>query len=539
MIGSNNNTGNNNNNPTFITVFDNSNSNNPPINPNIPINTDSNNPSNRNNLNSVRGRRRGRGPRASRGRGRASSIPASGGSQAIGRVQGRGNGRGLHGGSVPMQSSGGSGGGDIDVVQTVGAGGLMARWDTEYGIDGTSAEGMGQNGESKESCLTEILGLLEQNGITSRNRNTLRNKILKIEESFKVASDWREQTGEGIIRSGQANMAYVMGIVYSKCKHYDALFPVMSEHDSTHPAGTIAAGFASEPSQSNGGNGAGDASGGNGGEGSGGNNGGNGGEDSSGNNGGNGGELVGAGGNNGGHGSEGGAGYNGPGFGGYHGYNGGRTVARTADLHRLVGTGTTLRQQPGQGNNTVNAQVDFGHENERQQGSANLAPNETHLNGIATSTSTSSFSLLAIAAQPTISITSMTGSASTAGNSKLPHHSNGRIKKKSLFETYDETELAAVKLDEKRVKLEEDRLQMDKEKMEWERENKGVEHEKLEVELRVIKIKEEQETVAFREEKLNLLKKTVEVRAAMKENGISDDDIDRLAPLPHGDFDFM
>ncbi|KAI9480475.1 MAG: hypothetical protein EXX96DRAFT_607330 [Benjaminiella poitrasii] len=94
--------------------------------------------------------------------------------------------------------------------------------------------GRGQTGENKEILFSEVVALLQQNGIDYRTKRDVRNRIQYIQTIFKEALEWKNNTESDIeaqMRSeGQTEEAIaqsIKGVLKRKCPFWDDLEELM------------------------------------------------------------------------------------------------------------------------------------------------------------------------------------------------------------------------------------------------------------------------------------------------------------------------
>jgi hypothetical protein len=107
---------------------------------------------------------------------------------------------------------------------------VLLDWLTTEGNYSRYKGGSSQKGESKTVLCSGIVGELINVGIVGRKAEHVREKIGKLEASFKVASDWLAQTGQGVSDEKQISDALI-----SRCAYYYQLEPIMADRASTRP----------------------------------------------------------------------------------------------------------------------------------------------------------------------------------------------------------------------------------------------------------------------------------------------------------------
>jgi hypothetical protein len=113
---------------------------------------------------------------------------------------------------------------------------ILLDWLTTEGNYDKYRGGASAGGKTKDSLCGEIVAIMKTEGIRHRNNGDIRTKINELERKFKEASEWRLQTGQGILESSAPNSEKQVGQYMAKiCKYYDQLHPIMSNRPSTRP----------------------------------------------------------------------------------------------------------------------------------------------------------------------------------------------------------------------------------------------------------------------------------------------------------------
>ena len=66
-------------------------------------------------------------------------------------------------------------------------------------------------GKTKKEISKEIEDMFKTRGVTNRNATMIKDKITVLERSYKNASDWLDQTGEGLERKDKLAKDPIMG----------------------------------------------------------------------------------------------------------------------------------------------------------------------------------------------------------------------------------------------------------------------------------------------------------------------------------------
>lgn len=89
----------------------------------------------------------------------------------------------------------------------------------------------GQSGETKQTLATEVVDAIVDSGVsTVRTPKHVMNKILGLETSFRLASDWLANTNQGV-----GSERDLRAIILRRCPSSYELQPVMDDNPSTHP----------------------------------------------------------------------------------------------------------------------------------------------------------------------------------------------------------------------------------------------------------------------------------------------------------------
>ena len=89
-----------------------------------------------------------------------------------------------------------------------------------------------QSGKTKSSIAADIVRLMESKGIPQglRSPKDVMTKILTLENEFRLATDFRNNTGSGIENEDSLKEA-----ILTRCRFYDELEPVMADRVSNKP----------------------------------------------------------------------------------------------------------------------------------------------------------------------------------------------------------------------------------------------------------------------------------------------------------------
>ncbi|KAE9334791.1 hypothetical protein PF008_g13795 [Phytophthora fragariae] len=108
---------------------------------------------------------------------------------------------------------------------------VLIKWMTDGNNYNRCKGGDGQCGETKQTLASEVVAAIAASGVkTARSPKYVMNKILGLESSLRSASDWLNNTGQGV-----HNEAGIRAAILHRCPTYFELQPIMDDSPSTHP----------------------------------------------------------------------------------------------------------------------------------------------------------------------------------------------------------------------------------------------------------------------------------------------------------------
>ncbi|KAG3121650.1 hypothetical protein PI125_g61 [Phytophthora idaei] len=108
---------------------------------------------------------------------------------------------------------------------------VLIKWMTDGNNYHRYRGGDGQSGETKQTLASEIVECIAASGVkTARSPKDVMNKISGLETSFRVASDWLSNTGQGV-----ENESDLRAAILHRCPSSYELHPIMDDSPSTHP----------------------------------------------------------------------------------------------------------------------------------------------------------------------------------------------------------------------------------------------------------------------------------------------------------------
>ena len=111
---------------------------------------------------------------------------------------------------------------------------ILMEWLTTHGNYASYSGSSGNKGLTKTAYHKKIADIIRTKNPTSeRNEKDVENKITSLERQFRQATDWAENTGQGVADPGDFEAA-----ILKRCPFYKELEPIMGERPNARPLGT-------------------------------------------------------------------------------------------------------------------------------------------------------------------------------------------------------------------------------------------------------------------------------------------------------------
>jgi len=109
---------------------------------------------------------------------------------------------------------------------------ILMEWLTTEGNYSNYCGGAGSKGTSKAQFQKHISLLIKEKNPESEGRNDkdVENKITSLERQFRLASDWANNTGQGVDQPGDFEAA-----ILKRCPHYKQLEDIMGDRPNAKP----------------------------------------------------------------------------------------------------------------------------------------------------------------------------------------------------------------------------------------------------------------------------------------------------------------
>ncbi|PLW37163.1 hypothetical protein PCASD_11120 [Puccinia coronata f. sp. avenae] len=109
-----------------------------------------------------------------------------------------------------------------------------------------------EEGKTKKSLCSEIIELMQANGIYHRDAKGITQRIGGLQSSYNTAQDWKRNTGAGILESDLVNgVKTVEDHLCVLCRYWDMLDPIMGSRSVAEPLCTRSSVLATHNAPSN------------------------------------------------------------------------------------------------------------------------------------------------------------------------------------------------------------------------------------------------------------------------------------------------